>query len=563
MANNSIDVWIEGGSKETLTDQHYKASGGEGTVYQKGGTAFKIMHPGHSVIQERKMQELHAIQASNVLIPLNYLLDKQGKKIGFTMRYVQDVEFLCKIFNNGFLQRNKISAADIVELVKEIQLTLTKIHDAKCLVVDFNQMNFLLDGKKFKTPFFIDTDSYQTPSCPATALMECVRDRKGPKNKFSTHTDWYSWAIISFWVYIGTHPYRGSHPNYSNNDWCGKRMDDGISVFNPDVSMPGNCRDFSVIPKPHLEWYKRVFEKGERSVPPLPDGCVIVPVSVVVKDVANFVTKMLFEYNSPIRRIFQDQNTRYVLTDDTLYRNEVPSFRYSGKYDKVGFIKVDGDDPVLVGMEGNNLLIYSWKEKQALHEMEAEDMMVHGGRVYTRSGNSLIEHTCTKIYDRTVHSVKHVANIFGPACNFFDGVIVQDILGKCMLTLCDDDGNFVNASVQELDKHRIIDGKCVKGVVVIISEKSGIFTRSVLTFSEHRSNYHIRTDEVDAGESAEFAVKSQGLCVGVVNDDLEAWSGNRAKVFKKSPIPSGSLMYTENDKTLFAVGNKLYVTEKK
>ena len=357
--SDTVEVFIEGGGKETLTQQHYKAAGGEGTVYQKGGTAYKIMHSGHTVIPHKKLEELNLIQSSNVLIPLKYLLDSKGRPIGFTMKYVHDVEFLCKLFNNNFLQRNNLGPNDIVQLVKEMQLTLSKIHDARCLVVDFNQMNFLVDGKKLTFPYFIDTDSYQTPSYKATAIMDCVRDRKTPHGQFSVLTDWYSWGIVTFWLYIGTHPYRGNHPNYSNNDWNGKRMDDGISLFHKDVSMPSNCRALSVIPKAHLEWYKNEFNNNTRSIPPLPDGNIIIAVGIQIKDVMEFKTKLIFEYNLPVRRIFFDNGNRYVLTQDTLYKENTALLKYSGSYENVGFIKVegDGDDPVLAGIKNGNIII--------------------------------------------------------------------------------------------------------------------------------------------------------------------------------------------------------------
>ncbi len=565
MPSDIIEVFVERGGKEILTDKNYIATGGEGSVYQKGGTAYKIMSPGHAIIPHKKMEELRLINSPNVLTPQDYLYDAKGKTIGFTMKYVHNVEFLCQLFNNNYLQVNKISPTDIVELVKEMQKVLNNnIHRANCLAVDFNQMNFLVDKKKFKTPYFIDTDSYQTPSFPATALMDCVRDRKATPGKFNILTDWYSWGIVTFWLYIGTHPYRGSHPNYDKKDWNGKRMDDGISVFHKEVSMPGNCRDFSVIPKPHLEWFKDQFHNNNRSIPPLADGNIIVTVAIKVKNVAQFSTTLVFEYNSNIRRVFLDDGERYVLTEDKLYKNETPIVSYFQNYENVGFIKVkgDGDAPVLAGMKDDKVVIYNWKTNEILHEMFAEDMMVSNGVVYTRCGDVLVAHNCTKMFDRVIHSVKRVANIFGSSCKFFDGVIIQDVVGKCMMAFEDDDGDFVNVPVKDLDKKRIIDAKHIRGTCVVFVEKRGVFERYVFTFSKDRMNYFLRITEADSGDSVDFLMKGNGLCIAPVGDDLETWSGQNSKIFKNSPIPSGAIMHHEFGKTMFAVGNKLYVTEK-
>ena len=144
-----MKVIVEGKGSESLTKQHYVAAGGEGQVFQKGGLAFKIMHSGKKPIPQGKMRELALIKNPNVLIPQHRLIDPKSKKhIGYTMRYVQGVEFLCKLFNSTFCRDNNISHKTIVNLVREMQLTLIDIHKAQCLGVDLNEMNFLVDSKK-------------------------------------------------------------------------------------------------------------------------------------------------------------------------------------------------------------------------------------------------------------------------------------------------------------------------------------------------------------------------------------------------------------------------------
>lgn len=561
---DKIEITIDGIGKETLTQKDYVATGGEGTVYQKGGTAYKIMLPGKNVIPKQKMQELSLIQSDNVLVPKRYILDSNGNPIGITMRYVQDIEFLCKLFNIGFRQKNGYTNDDAVQLVKAMQTVLHKIHDANNLVVDFNQMNFLVDGKSMKIPFFIDTDSYQTPSFPATALMESVRDRTSPKGKFSIKTDWYSWGIVTFWIYIGTHPYRGSHPDYNNNEWCTRRMDDGVSVFDKRVDMPANCYDFSVIPKAHLEWYKNVFVKGDRSIPPLLDNQIVIPAGIKVKDVAQFLTKLMMKYDSPIRRVESIKNSRYVFTNNMLWKDSTPIMKYYEKYDNVSMLACDESDPVIVMLNDKKFTVYDWVNKLTIHEIEADDLMAFDGKVYTRSKNKLIEHSCSRIYDKIIHSVKEVADIFGSACKLYDGVVVQDIIGKARLAIRNEEGCFVNISVHELDGVRITDAKCVSHYCVVIGEKDGKVSRYVFNFSAGRSSYHTRKEEAGYGDSADFILKPNGLCVSpVTGDDLETWSGDQYKIFKKGPIPNGSIMYTENARTMFALDDSLYVTEKK
>jgi len=71
----------------------------------------------------------------------------------------------------------------------------------------------------YKTPIFLDVDSYQTPSFHADALMESVRDPLIQNNKFTELSDWYSFGIVVFQMYIGIHPFKGRHPNFKKNEW--------------------------------------------------------------------------------------------------------------------------------------------------------------------------------------------------------------------------------------------------------------------------------------------------------------------------------------------------------
>jgi hypothetical protein len=560
---DKIDVWVEGGGKETLSFQNYRAQGGEGSVFQKGGTAFKIMHPGKKVIPRQKLNELSAIKADNVLRPLSYLLDSNGIPIGFTMTYVQNVEFLCKLFNSSFRQQKGLTSTDIVSLVRHMQETLIKVHEANVLVVDFNQMNFLVDGKKFTSPYFIDTDSYQTPSFPATALMECVRDRTTPKGKFTQMTDWFSWACVTFWLYTGLHPYRGTHPMYKPLEWNTRRMDDNVSVFHPDVSLPSQMQDLSVIPKPHLEWYKQVFLNKQRSTPPFPDGAVVMAVGIKVKDVALFVTIKVAEFDSPIRRVYCENGTRFVVTNSKIWKGDSPVFSLQCKYEDVFLSKVDGGEPVLAVYNDEELTFINYMRGEIIHKSKAEDVMFYDGRVYSRSGNVLTAHFCKRMDKEVFHTSKPAISVFGSACELFDGVAVQDMLGKCVLAVPTDSGKMVNVEVKELDGVRVIDAKCIENVCVVIGEKNRNTRRYVITFTPGRSQYHVRDDEADPGDGADFIRKSNGLCIAPVErEDLESWVGANSKVFKKGPIPSGAIMHVENDETMFIVDKRMFVTRK-
>ena len=121
-----------------LTKTHYKGSGGEGSVYCKGRTGYKIYHDPKKMIPTGKIQELGVISLPNVLAPMEVIYDTRQHPIGFTMPYVDKIEFLCKLFVKGFRDRENVSPKMIVDIITEMQKTLIEIHKKNILVVDYN-----------------------------------------------------------------------------------------------------------------------------------------------------------------------------------------------------------------------------------------------------------------------------------------------------------------------------------------------------------------------------------------------------------------------------------------
>ena len=254
-------IKIGNGGVITITDKNYKAAGGEASIYVNNGMVYKLYHdPAHKQLPQKKMQELSLIGNPQVVVPKELIFDpKDGKPLGYTTTYVDDVEPLLKLFTRTFKDDSNVSFQMINHLVKEMQSVVSDVHSAHCLIVDLNELN-ILAGIKPTTivPWFIDTDSYSTPSFKATAIMDSVRDRRVTVyDKAGTmhynpdiESDWFSWSILAFCLYTNIHPFRGSHANYKPRD-KGKQMDDGVSVFHPGVRVPPCVNDFKVIPSRH------------------------------------------------------------------------------------------------------------------------------------------------------------------------------------------------------------------------------------------------------------------------------------------------------------------------
>jgi hypothetical protein len=129
-------------------------------------------------------------------------------------------------------------------------------------MVDGYETNWLANGVE---PRVIDVDSWQIGRFPATAMMATIRDYHGAQP--SAAADWFAWGIVTFQVFTGIHPYKGSHPDFRRGD-LEARMRANVSVFDPRTRINAAVRHFAAIPTALRDWYADVFQRGLRGTPP-------------------------------------------------------------------------------------------------------------------------------------------------------------------------------------------------------------------------------------------------------------------------------------------------------
>jgi hypothetical protein len=83
-------------------------------------------------------------------------------------------------------------------------------------------------------------------------MMASIRDWHTPK--VGIETDRFALAVVTFQVYTGIHPYRGTLDGYKRTE-MERRMKEKKSVFTTGVRLNQAVRDFSCIPSPLLAWY--------------------------------------------------------------------------------------------------------------------------------------------------------------------------------------------------------------------------------------------------------------------------------------------------------------------
>ena len=98
---------IKGQAKPVTLDKNsFVASGGEGSVYVKGQTAYKLYTDPSKMISEDKVRELSVLTDPNIIRPQRIILGRGDKPVGYTMRYVPDTFALAQLFTKAFRQRD-------------------------------------------------------------------------------------------------------------------------------------------------------------------------------------------------------------------------------------------------------------------------------------------------------------------------------------------------------------------------------------------------------------------------------------------------------------------------
>lgn len=561
----------------TLTDKNYKAAGGEASIYVANGMAYKLYHePTKKQLPTKKMQELTAIGNSQVVIPQELIFDpKDGKPLGYTTRFVDGVEPLLKLFTRTFKDDNNVSFQMINHLVKEMQKVVSDVHKAQCLIVDLNELNILVDIKPSTIiPWFIDTDSYSTPSFKATAIMDSVRDRRVTTfDKSGTmhynpdiESDWFSFSVLAFWLYTNIHPFRGAHANYKPKDKA-KQMDDGISVFHPGVRVPPSVNDFKVIPARHFDWFKRVFLNNERGIPPLPDSSVplLVPTQIItIKGTDRLGVSEIAAYSDAIMAIQTMMGLYYVATKTHYYANQKEIGRH--KANKVAIAFASDGTPIFAEQDTNNKIAFRDLTKaDPVGTATSEHMFARNNAVYTIARGKLVENSFTAFAGKVIHKITEVENVSVTSAKMFNGCVLQDLLGKIFLTLPYKLGSCFSKHIPQLDGYRIVDAKAEKNVVVIIGEKKGQYDRFIIIYNKAYNSCDVRKVDDVTYDTINMGVLDNGLCLLLKSPiELELFSSaSQCEIINNPPLDSSMKLFTTMDGVFFINGNSFHQLKKK
>ena len=603
-----MELFIAGKGAVRLDQSDFVGQGGEGKVYARGNIAYKVYADPSRMIPAAKIKELGVLAHGDIIRPDEVLLDDRNRPVGYTMRRVQDAHPLCRLFTRAFRERRGVTPGQMLALVREFQQTVQYIHDQGVLVVDMNEMNFLVDRDLLRV-LCIDVDSYKTPGFPATAIMDSIRDRH--RSGFSTETDWFSFAILTFQMFIGIHPYRGKHATLADLD---ARMQANVSVLNAMVTIPGSCYPLDALPPTYRDWYDAVFEQGLRTPPPTGARYVAavsprvlqMPASVRLKirELARFAATLSAD-DADVRRsnvgmltasllrstssgppadptqvsasrrppavILQLIDSMTALTPEGVFLRgtlKFPSAAFhlrssASSADKLLTVTPRLRTLTAVVLDDGKLRLWDVNRGMELScSLNASGMMTTDGRIYVKQRAELHELRWLELPTALQPMLHPIANVLPQATRLFDGVAVQDMLGACYVSIFPQPGSCRTVRLCELDGAHVLDGRFDHNVLMLASEKAGKYAISVARFGEDYADYDLRTVDDVVSPDLNFVTLENGVCLWLnPQDELEIFSNRKGSGSVKvlnEPALHGARLFKAGAQALFAKGETLY-----
>ncbi len=568
-----MKVFVKGKGEVTLTSANFVAEGGQASVYQKNGTAYKIYTKPEDAIPEAKFLELWPIADPNVIRPEALLLNAIGSNevVGYTMRFIKDTLALCQLFPRVFRERRGVSPWAMADLVGKLRARIEHVHRAGAVIVDLNELNVLVPDS-LADVFLIDVDSYQTKSFRAEVIMPSVRDYSVKPSTFSPLSDWYSFAILAFQMYVGIHPYKGSHPKTAGlppGERLEARMRQNLSAFGSEVSLPKACYPLDAIPAAERAWMRAVLEEGKRVPPPSVEH---VQISIMVSAPAPkfgealFVAE-LFVFEDSIAAYAMSGGRELVLTTNgTLYLDRRPIARGLGvgvTAVAIGFTPKLAE-PVVLTLFREELSL--WDRQTGLRQKigaDVSELVKSGDLFHVRVGERVLEVDFWEKGAGPTASATHVvANVLESAARLFEGCAVQSMLGSAFVSLFPGSHAGYQVRMPELDKYRVVDAKYERGVLMVVGAKAGEYDRLVFRFDESFASYDTEVVPSITPAGLSFVVTPSGLIVHVTEDEklvvCSAKKGVSMRRVVEDPAIGGMRLLPVGGRVGFARDKSLY-----
>lgn len=547
---NNFKVFLEDGNGIILSENNLVNSGGEGKIYIKDSFAYKIYNDINKSISKEKLEELKIFDKSNIIRPLQILKDKSHNVIGYQMKALDRNKCypLTRFFTEDFRRQHNINNDDVVNIIKKIYETFEFIHEKNGLIVDGNEMNYLISSD-FKDIYFIDVDSYKTKNFLASAYNPLTLDPLVKNNQFTKNSDWYIFGVLFCQIVLGIHPFKGKYVGNSiniNNRDIEAKMINGISIFRKNIRLNSAVRDFSLIPKNMLTWLENIFSNKIREKPPLFN--IIEDVKILInKNINSEIKSILVESFSSIindvyffKKFIIKSNGYYYYGSEKLFSTDYSIFFVN---DKIVFLILENDD----------LYLYTRKEKFLLSS-NIKNFYIINNYLYIVKSDKLINADILLINDKYMIMNKNSWPIY-EYMNYNNVFLMYQNDGIILYTIKEEKNSILNFKNILKSNEKIIDVKSYNDYLIAIIYNGVDYVLKIYHINEYTKNilkiYEIITDSI----IVDFVFNGDVL-IGKKNNDeiLVGYYKEKDKDFKYKKIDNVSLpskIYYLNDKVLY------------
>ncbi len=497
------------GQRVTLSKDDFIAKGGEKSVYEKNGIAYCIYHDASRAIPSEKIRELSVLTMPQIIKPEHELLDIKKRRCGETTRFVTDSHapndsnikplVLCHLFTNAFRRKNKIENKHIVAITDRILEIVKHCHEHDRILVDPNETNWLVTNT-INDVRLIDTSCIQTPNYPGSVIKLSIRDWS--RNYFSKESDYYSIAIVIGQLWAGIHPYLAAHQDWINtkpDQALRTRMEQHISFFDSKTIFNRACRPLSEIPGPLYQWLKSTLQDGHRHPPPKNCGEIIV-IPVETQPVSSTrqldIDKVLSKKKNIIAIYGSMVNLMPIMEDDP------KAIVFTTIYNKA-----------IEAKTVNNKLKLTIAKKDITINCDVKNIFVSDNRLYAVSSGIVNEIVFNEISPQNIRAtVRHVGSIIdSKATRVFPGCIIQNILGRYLLSIFPKSGKCSQFQLRELEGWQILSAKYDKEILVVSAESGGKYKSLIYYLGNNKISDPVEfTNEY---YEVNFCVTNNNICV--------------------------------------------------
>jgi hypothetical protein len=568
--NGNIQVVLEGKGPVTLRDSNYVATGGEGIIYKVSDLVVKIYHKPLAARQRGmpdKIRLLSALKHPYINSPIGLVNTETGDTIGHYLQYV-DGHPLSRVFTNDFWQREKFANKHASTLVDRMRKVIFFAHQNKAVLVDANELNwFALFAGSDPEPRVIDVDSWAIGRWPATVIMPSIRDWHS--KTFDEQTDWFAWGIVTFQIYTGIHPYKGTLDGFDRGDLIG-RMKANASVFTAGVRLNRAVRDFSNVPGPLLNWYESTFQKGERVQPPSPfDTGITAPQAArIMRSVTTGRSgTLVFE---KLLKITGDTVVRTFHCGTVLFSSgkliDLATRRQIGETQSRSCEVVKVSDGWLVAEIKNHETNFEYIEEGSLKseklslKISGYRLLGYENRLFVVTENGLTE-VKVHLLGKPIASVGQTWGVMVNSTRWFQGLGVMGAMGAKYAVTPFGESSVAQVRIRELDSMEVVMAKSGNRFVSLVGiKKDGNYQKIEIAFERDYKSYKIWKGDTDSPE-LNLAILPKGVCATIVRDgELDIFvptNGQITKVLDKE-IATDMFLSNWGDKVIYIQDGALW-----